>query len=219
MACMKWLMDRFVRIPSYPWRKGAIVVLLILMVLIAVRVRILEGIGSYLVEGNDQGPSDIAYILGGGRSSRVDEAFSFWQIGYVKRFLIPTSPGIADVDGVKLLPEHEITRQMLLKLGVPEESIEVLGEEASSTKAEARALANYLKLHPEPTVLVITSEYHHRRCRLLFDKAMGKDSRRVRFPSSHRFDMRWFENPELRSKYALELVKLPPAWIAWWLPW
>ncbi len=219
MAWMKWLIDRFLKVPSYPWRKGAIVSLLGLMTVIAFHVRILEGIGSYLVEGNDQGPCDIAYILGGGRSSRVDEAYSLWKIGYVKRFLVPKSPGIADVDGVKLLPEHEIVRQMLLKLGVPEELIEVLGEEASSTKAEARVLANYLQVRPEPTVLVITSEYHHRRCRLLFEKALGKEAIRVRFPSSHRFDLRWFKNPELRSKYALELVKLPAAWIAWWLPW
>jgi uncharacterized SAM-binding protein YcdF (DUF218 family) len=213
------LIRRLIQKPSYSWRKGAIVVLLALMAVIALRVRILEGIGQYLVEGNDEGPCDIAYILGGGRSSRVDEAYSLWRIGYVKRFLIPTSPGIADVDGVKLLPEHEIICQMLLKLQVPEALIEVLDEEAPSTKAEARALANYLKLHPEPTVLVVTSEYHHRRCRLLFDKALGEDSRRVRFPSSRRFDTQWFNNPELRSNYALELVKLPSAWIAWWLPW
>jgi uncharacterized SAM-binding protein YcdF (DUF218 family) len=189
------------------------------MLLYAGRHSILRSLGEYLVDGDTDPRGEVAYILGGGRSTRVDYAVWLANRGQVDRFLVSRSPGLADVDGVKILPEHEIIVAMLRRLGVADDRIEVVEPTCRNTWGEAQALRGYLAKHDHVRVLVITSPHHTRRCRLLFDKVLGPEAVRVAFPVESFSDPDWYNRPSKRAAYGLEWMKIPSAWWVSAWPW
>ena len=63
---------------------------------------------------------------------------------------------------------YEIAISRLNRLGVPSESIEVVGPPVTSTWEEGIALRDYAKAHNLRSLLIVTSSYHSRRALFTF---------------------------------------------------
>jgi uncharacterized SAM-binding protein YcdF (DUF218 family) len=196
----------------------AIGMLLSLAIAFVYRSTVFGWAKEYLEAADASAVGDVGFILGGGRSTRVDYAAELFQAGRIHHLLVSRSAGLADVDGVKLLPDDQIVVGMLRALDVPAEAIEVVDEDCPNTKAEAKVLAKYLQRHPQATAVVISSAYHLRRCRLLFGRSLGKDIERVRFAAPAEIISSGDGTAKYRS-YALELTKIPSAWVESIWPW
>jgi uncharacterized SAM-binding protein YcdF (DUF218 family) len=70
------------------------------------------------------------------------------------------------------VPEFVTARQVLLKLGVPENAIQMLGTNVTSTRDEALALKTWLTEHHAHSVVIPTDIFHTRRVRWIFQKAL-----------------------------------------------
>jgi uncharacterized SAM-binding protein YcdF (DUF218 family) len=66
--------------------------------------------------------------------------------------------------------ESELTEHDLIERGVPKEKILRLPQDASSTIEEARAVRAVAEQHGWKSIVVVTSSYHTRRARYIFQK-------------------------------------------------
>lgn len=183
------------------------------------RYHMLSSAGKYLNAPTNDVHADVGFILGGGRNTRADYAKRLLDEGRIDRIMIAGAGPLADVDGVTLLTEQELLAGMLEALGVPPEQIDKLPDICESTDDEARALARYLEKHPGTSVVVITSDYHTRRCRLIFDKVFAGKPNQILFagaPTGIPPDQ-WWKTPQGAAIYGLELIKLASAQLkSWW---
>ncbi len=85
--------------------------------------------------------------------------------------------GVAPVvvaSGRRLRPSAgmaELLQHDLIERGVPKEKILLLAQDVDSTEEEAATLAKYSEEHHFRSVIVVTSNYHTRRARYVFEKA------------------------------------------------
>lgn len=197
------------------WRRGWWIALAVLLLIgvgaYGLRDRWLPAMGSYLIAPSDDLHAEVGYVLVGGRSTRADLAAKLYHQGQIQRILLSTAGAVADVDGVALLSEQEILWRMLVALGVPESALERIDTPAQSTHQEAENLARYLRDHRTDRVTIITSDYHTRRCRLLFGREIKDAGTRLRYAGapSHRLQPRdWWKSPEGLSAGVVEWSKL-----------
>ena len=74
---------------------------------------------------------------------------------------------------------YEITTRELVRLGVPGENIEVIPSPAASTFDEALYVSDYAKSHNLRSILIVTSAYHSRRARWIFQDALDGTNTRI----------------------------------------
>ncbi len=116
--------------------------------------------------------------------------------------------------GVKIPHDTDITREVAVQLGVPEEKITVLPGDALSTQDEAIALREYLKSEPDiDSLIIVTSKSHSGRAKKIFVKAMGSLDREIKILSCPtQYDdfnaERWWLSREDLKQGVLEYMKL-----------
>jgi uncharacterized SAM-binding protein YcdF (DUF218 family) len=104
-----------------------------------------------------------------------------------------------------------LVRRVLLARGVPASAIVVLPGECDSTEDEAHTLARFLEAKPDLTVAVVTNDFHTRRARLLFRRALGSNSQRVHFvaaPVDGVAADNWWRTQKGFVQYTTEYLKL-----------
>jgi uncharacterized SAM-binding protein YcdF (DUF218 family) len=111
--------------------------------------------------------------------------------------------------GIAELMEHD-----LVERGVPKDKILRLTHDADSTKEEAEALVKLVKTRKWRKTIVVTSNYHTRRARYIFDRVFPQDIE-VRIASARDGDFdpqRWWEKrkstKELMREFAGMVVAL-----------
>lgn len=124
---------------------------------------------------------DAVMVLGGDASTRPFVAAAIMRAGLASQVLIPKTPELDDAAGGSVPAHHEIILQVLLRSGVSRDAIQLLPSTVDSTEQEAQCLADYLAKHPEHRVAVITSDFHTRRTRLLFDRVCRKHAAAIRY--------------------------------------
>jgi uncharacterized SAM-binding protein YcdF (DUF218 family) len=150
----------------------------------------LERADALLVLGNDN--------FYGDRASRATELFRQGLAPVVVASGKRLRPG-ADV---ATLVEHD-----LIERGVPKESIVRFAHDADNTREEAEGLLRMVTERNWKSVIVVTSNYHTRRTRYVFEKVFGKNCA-VRVASAHDagFDAdRWWEKRSSVKQFAREL--------------
>jgi uncharacterized SAM-binding protein YcdF (DUF218 family) len=125
--------------------------------------------------------ADYVFVLGGGPETRPFAAAALLRAGLARRALFATVKLSPEAEDGLWPADHEVTRRVLLARGVRPADIVIFPEECDSTEDEARVLACFLEAEPEATVTVVTSDYHTRRTRLLFRRALGPQQGRVHF--------------------------------------
>ena len=156
----------------------------------------LERADAILVLGNDN--------FYGDRASRATELFRQGLAPVVVASGKRLRPG-ADVAS---LVEHD-----LIERGVPKESIVRYAHDAENTREEAEGLLKIVTARNWKSVIVVTSNYHTRRARYIFEKVFGK-SCAVRVASAHDagFDPeRWWEKRSSVKEFAREIGGMPVA--------
>ena len=93
------------------------------------------------------------------------------------------------------LGQTELTRQILLRLGVPAEAIVQVGDEVSSTYEEARAVFDWAKSSGATSVIIPTDIFSTRRVRWIFRHEVTSAGVRVIVhsikPPGYRLDDWW----------------------------
>ncbi len=148
------------------------------------RDRTLPGLARWLDVGCPPEPSDYAVVLAGDENTRPFVAAALLNAGLARKVLVfTTSSSPGQEDGI-MLPTHEISRQVFLHLGIPDEDIVVLDKRIVNTYYEAEALAEFLAASPGARVCVVTNDYHTRRARWIFAKVLGDRAGQVQFVSA-----------------------------------
>ena len=106
-------------------------------------------------------------------------------------------------------PEGQLAVDFLVDRGYPRSLFEVFGHHEGSTVGEAIMLRGELARRGVKRVIVVTSNYHSRRAKIvlsLFCPGVKFDS--VPAPDSHYDPRIWWKDPAMRDLFAGEVVKI-----------
>lgn len=194
------------------------VLLIIILTVIALVVWIAPGMGHYLVVEDPLAEADILVVLMGSVPARVLEAADIYGQGYARELVMVQSFAEAAEElarrGVVIPGQAELTRDAAMALGVPENRVTILPGGAKSTKDEALVFADYLKEHPDVAkVILVTSSFHSRRTKVIFERFCGGLAQDVQFISRpSKYDafqpQRWWLDRESAKLVVLEYLKL-----------
>ena len=183
------VLDRAVKIPptslsaGFPKPKhalrnilaaGALLVLLVVLAF-AFRSQILTGIADYLIVNDKLQPADVIVVLNSDVNTRPFRASELYQQGLAPLIVIARSESTPTVD-LGLLPnDTDISVAVMEKQGVPANKIIVLPFPGgvTSTFDEAYATRQYIVAHQTHRIILVTSAFHTRRARWVFEKILA----------------------------------------------
>jgi uncharacterized SAM-binding protein YcdF (DUF218 family) len=178
--------------------------------------------GHLLVQEREPRPADIGVILAG-KFTRAMYAADLYHQGLIPAIWI-TRPereqGLAQLDelGVPYPRQEEISRQVLLKKGVPADRIGFIGEGLVNTIAEARLVSRMLGAAPQyRSVLVITSKFHVRRAEAIFRHVLASSPGVAVVVVGTPYDRfvadRWWTDRDSARQIFFETAKLALFWV------
>jgi uncharacterized SAM-binding protein YcdF (DUF218 family) len=137
------------------------------------RAHVLRSAAEAWVVSDRPGPADAVAVFGGGVADRPFAAAEYYREGLVKKVLVSSVRlGPAEQLGI-VKPDAVANREMLLKLGVPNEDIEYFGDSLSNTHEEAVALHAWAERTGARTIIVPTEIFAARRVRWTLRRAFG----------------------------------------------
>mgnify|MGYP001564635622 CR=1 FL=1 len=168
------------------------------------------GVGWWLDFSDDPAPADFLVVLAGD-FSRPHAAAALFKTGVAPKVWLSRpykSWGHLETlrIGVPVEPEEEVDRKILLKLGIPENSIHLYGDGVLSTYAEAKAFQEEAQPRGKK-VLVLTSRVHARRAKFIFKSVLRGVDLRVVGAADPTFTRRWWSNQTMSYAAVLETVK------------
>jgi uncharacterized SAM-binding protein YcdF (DUF218 family) len=167
----------------------------------------LAKLGHFFVLSDSLAKADVIIVLAGdsARDERLLHAIKLWQEGYAPK--IALSATLADWQTYEDFP----TWRHAAKLNVlPLESLLVLEHEADSTTEEARFLRPLLQNHQFKEIIIVTSNYHTRRSKKVFQKQWAGSGMHVRVsaaPSVHFNPNYWWKHRADCRTLLLEFTK------------
>ena len=170
---------------------------------------LLRLMGSFLVVEDRLQPVAAIVALGGGPPFREMEAAKLYRAGWAPRVVIvrgarrEESKTLQDM-GIEVGERWELSREVLIRQGVPASAILVPEEEAEGTLEELQAVYRALG-SKDATVILVTSQYHTRRTRLTWHHVTEGRSRGIaRASSQDPFDpSRWWRE----RRFVLSVVR------------
>ena len=148
----------------------------ILAPLLLLGIIALRGLGSFLVYEDPLEKADGIMILGGTMYDRQLEAVDLYKDGWAPRlFLLREVSEWGEVElmnrGIKYLSVVDAQVDVMERLGVPRDRITIL-DPANSTTQEADILRNLALREKFTKVIIVTSNQHTRRARLVMNRRM-----------------------------------------------
>jgi len=136
----------------------------------------LTRLGAWLVAEDPLQKADAIIVLGGTRFERPLEGVDLFKSGYAPRvYVVRQIHDWGEVEllsrGVPYLREVDIQIDMMTKLGVPRDAIEIL-EPANSTAQEADYVLEVATEQRWSRLIIVTSKQHTRRARLVMNRRM-----------------------------------------------
>jgi uncharacterized SAM-binding protein YcdF (DUF218 family) len=167
-------------------------------------------ISDWLTRNDDPAPASAIVVLGGD-PTRGLEAAEFYRAGLAPRVFISAPvreryQQRLDKIGIPFPREEDLTREVLVRYGVPDSAIDLLGRELVSTAQEAAALRQ--KLGATGTALVVTSPFHVGRSRLIIGRELPRERFRVVGSRYEPFPERWWRDRETARNVVLEAAKV-----------
>jgi len=154
----------------------ALLVFLALAVALAASWEVcLSSIAQWLAAGDKVlEPADVIIVLSGEQGERMETAVKLYKQGLAPRLLMTGGPVEWNV------PAAEVMAWQAESLGVPPQDI-VLERRASSTYENAVYTLEILKEKGWRSAIVVTSPYHLRRTRFIFEKVFAGSNIRLSF--------------------------------------
>jgi uncharacterized SAM-binding protein YcdF (DUF218 family) len=173
------------------------------------RAPLLTSAGRFLDVSEPPCRADVVYVLGGDLHGRPAVAAALYKAGLARQVLVPVLDSSVPDTGADMPTEHEIVRRVLCKRGVPEEAIRFLPGPVHNTVEEAAALRTYLEANPGRTVMIVTTDFHTRRARMLFRRSNPDASLHFIAAPAGPFDAtNWWQSGGSCATYLIEFVKL-----------
>jgi uncharacterized SAM-binding protein YcdF (DUF218 family) len=150
-------------------------ILLLAILAYAFHSQILTGIADYLIIDDRLQPADILFLLNSEVDTRPFHAAELYKQGLAPVVVIARSEDNSIVD-LGLVPnDTDISVGVMEKLGVPPGKIIVLPAEGgvTSTFDEAAALRQYAEANRVHRIILVTSAFHTRRARWIFEKTLA----------------------------------------------
>ncbi len=203
-------------------RGGAILKLILLifllvigLVLYLVRGTILRGVASAWIVDDHLEKAQAIVVLGGDdrAGTRLKHAVGLYKDGRAPR-LVLSGPPLRDY-----FHESELMAREARELGVPAEHLMLAPTAADSTLEEALALRPVLAEHNFRNIIVVTSNFHTRRAKLIFVDVYRPRGTIVRVSASPdvRFDPKtWWQSREGRKYLFLDVLKWSYTWWELW---
>jgi len=189
--------------------RGSAILLAGVLLIAAAHAPLLRGIASFLIIEDLLRPAVAIVALGGQAPFREVEAAKLYRAGWAPVvFIVREGPSDESEAlrelGIKIIPEWDLSRQVLIRQGVPASAIIIPKDEAVGTLEELRVVYGALQSKDAPVILV-TSKYHTRRTRLTWHYVTGGRSEPiVRAASRDPFDPdRWWQ----QRRFALSVVR------------
>ncbi len=170
----------------------------------------LPPIGGALVGGQPPEKAEVAVVLAGDpHGRRLMRAVELARQGWVKRVLVSGPMALYGVN------EADLAIQFAVRQGVKRELLEPLPIVARSTMAEAQAVDRKLRERGVKRALIVTSNYHTRRARAIFDYYGSPGIRYLvaEAPDEYFRPQDWWRSREARSVVYLEYSKF----LNWWV--
>jgi uncharacterized SAM-binding protein YcdF (DUF218 family) len=153
-------MKRFLRILAI----AVLVVAAVTAALAALHRPLLNAAGRWLIVEDPLKPADVIVVLAGGvNDERVRQSATLYRKGYAPRVLLS---GGGTTAGITI---SELQRRQAVQAGIPS-SVLLFEARSTSTSQQARYLRPQLERLGVRRAIVVTSTYHARRTRYLFDK-------------------------------------------------
>jgi len=197
------------------WKRW-VILLVVLSALWLGRAPLLTTMGRYLDVSAPPTAADFVMVLGGDHNYRPVVAAALYKAGLAHQVLVPTVHQGPDVLADLSPPEEEVIRGVLTARGVPERDILLLNSDVDSTEDEATALARFLNDRPGISVTVVTTDYHTRRARWIFERRCGARASALHFASApaNGFDASdWWRSERGFTTYLNEYAKLAVYWV------
>jgi uncharacterized SAM-binding protein YcdF (DUF218 family) len=185
-------------------RRTPLLVLILLILGVALTHSLwLGALGKYLIKSDSPAHADYAVVLAGDfYGHRILEGGELVRQGFVRKAL---------VSGPRWCygqPESELAIHFAGQRGYPADSFIGFPDDATSTRAEARAIVPELRRLGAHSFLLVTSDYHTRRAAGYFRTLAGDmDMRVIAAPDEfYRWDS-WWRSREAQKIFFLEWSK------------
>lgn len=161
-------------------RKNRKVLLFVLLLVLGtgmasyfLRGQILTSVAEYLIVSDPLQKADAIEVLSGGEPRRSRKAAELYHQGWAPRVLITKEERTFVLEelrgyGISAFEEHDVAFAVLKFFRVPADSVEILEGVNHSTLEEAQRLRGYMQQRGLKRLIVVTSNFHTRRTRLLF---------------------------------------------------
>jgi uncharacterized SAM-binding protein YcdF (DUF218 family) len=157
--------------------------------------------------------ADAIVVLGGGVENRPFAAARFYHQGLAPKILF-MDVRLNPTTRLGLIPpEADLTRQVLLKLEVPESDMVAIGDKVASTYDESRAVRAWVEKSGAKTLIIPDDLFHTRRVRWLFRKQLKGTGARALVsavaPALDQYEAtNWWQHEEGLIAFQNEVVKL-----------
>ena len=177
--------------------------------LYAARGAWLKQMGNFLVRTDALEPAEIVVVLAGDRHGhRIMKAAELVREGYAPRVLVD---GPLRFYG---LSEATLAIEFAVRQGAPREIFDPFPIDSDSTLHEAQLVDAELRRRDIRKALVVTSNFHTRRARFIFDKYASGDIA-YRFVASHTEDfdpLNWWRSRVGQKVLVTEYIKSLHSW-------
>jgi uncharacterized SAM-binding protein YcdF (DUF218 family) len=155
-----------------------------------------------------------------GDADRLVYAAQLYKQGLAPKLLIDNDLVIGPSRSQKLRTElgypwidpRELRTRLLKFLNVPDDAIATFGEDYISTSDEADALKKFLGDHAA-TVIVVTSPYHTRRAKMIFERTIPRSHFVVVSTPEGRLHEPWWSDQQSANQTILEMAKIFYFWL------
>jgi uncharacterized SAM-binding protein YcdF (DUF218 family) len=178
-------------------------------------------LGSLLSREDPLQRADTIFVFAGTRMERALEAAELYLEGYAPSVVLTEEVpdgGVAALEdrGFDLLSHAEMSRDMMVRLGVPSDAILIAPGLHNSTAAEARTLRSLARLRGWRRIILVTSKFHTRRAGLAAGRELSRMGTEIILRGS-RYDpadpAHWWRTRRDARSVAVETQKL----VAYWL--
>ena len=162
--------------------------------------------------GSDRPEPSRAIMVLSGPPSRALYAADLYSEGYAKDVYV-TRPvrehyfKLTDDLGVYFPRTEQVQKDVLMKKGVPEKNIHIVGNDCKSTVDEAKT-ANSIFSGEGCSVLVVSSPYHVKRARMIFRDNVRKCRFKVLATPYEPFPKKWWTDQDSARNILLEVTKI-----------
>lgn len=192
------------------WFRLGAVVLALALVLYASSGTLLVRIGSFLIDADPPQPAEIVVVLGGdGQGHRIMKAVELVRAGLAPKILVDGPSGYYG------FAESDLAIPFAVKRGAPPEYFEAFPIEARATFSEAQAVDQELRRRGVRKALVVTSNFHTRRAKRIFEKYGSGEVKYhiVSAPHPAFSPDGWWHSREGKKIVVLEYLKTIHSWL------